>query len=107
MKQARQRASRRFLNDGARSALPQYLHTNFSVLRGSAFLVFGSVFFFARTGISALEALAPPPCLTGAAVVSFAFVLNWDLLLGQGLHAPAVPTTHCSVAATWEVGPTV
>jgi len=30
LKQARHRASRRFLNDGARSSLPQYLQTNFS-----------------------------------------------------------------------------
>jgi len=32
LKQARHRASRRFLNDGARSSLPQYLQTNFSSL---------------------------------------------------------------------------
>jgi hypothetical protein len=30
LKQARQRASRRFLNDGARSSLPQYRQTKFS-----------------------------------------------------------------------------
>jgi hypothetical protein len=45
LKQARQRASRRFLKDGARSSLPQYLQTSFSVLdparddRGEAFAV--------------------------------------------------------------------
>jgi hypothetical protein len=32
LKHARQRASRRFLNDGARSSLPQYLQTSFSAL---------------------------------------------------------------------------
>jgi hypothetical protein len=30
LKQARHRASRRFLKDGARSSLPQYLQTSFS-----------------------------------------------------------------------------
>ncbi|MBF6567713.1 MAG: hypothetical protein IVW54_02415 [Candidatus Binataceae bacterium] len=49
MKQARQRASRRFLKDGARSSLPQYRQTSFSVLaaarddrggRGEAFVAF-------------------------------------------------------------------
>jgi len=30
LKQARHRVSRRFLKDGARSSLPQYLQTNFS-----------------------------------------------------------------------------
>jgi hypothetical protein len=45
LKQARQRASRRFLKDGARSSLPQYLQTSFSALdlarddRGEAFAV--------------------------------------------------------------------
>jgi hypothetical protein len=32
LKQARQRASRLFLKDGARSSLPQYLQTSFSAL---------------------------------------------------------------------------
>jgi hypothetical protein len=32
LKQARQRASRRFLNNGARSSLPQYRQTNGSIL---------------------------------------------------------------------------
>jgi len=32
LKQARHRASRRFLKDGARSLLPQYRQTNFSAL---------------------------------------------------------------------------
>jgi hypothetical protein len=32
LKQARHRASRLFLKDGARSSLPQYLQTSFSVL---------------------------------------------------------------------------
>jgi len=32
LKQARHRVSRRFLNDGARSSLPQYLQTNLSTL---------------------------------------------------------------------------
>jgi hypothetical protein len=32
LKQARQRASRLFLNDGARSSLPQYRQTSFSAL---------------------------------------------------------------------------
>jgi len=32
LKQARQRASRRFLKDGARSSLPQYRQTNLSGL---------------------------------------------------------------------------
>jgi hypothetical protein len=31
LKQARQRASRRFTNDGARSSLLQYRHTNFFI----------------------------------------------------------------------------
>jgi len=35
LKQARQRASRRFLNDGARSSLPQYRQTSFSALDAS------------------------------------------------------------------------
>jgi len=35
LKQARHRASRRFLNDGARSPLPQYLQTSFSVLEAA------------------------------------------------------------------------
>jgi hypothetical protein len=45
LKQARQRASRRFLKDGARSSLPQYLQISFSALdparddRGEAFAV--------------------------------------------------------------------
>jgi hypothetical protein len=45
LKQARQRASRRFLKDGARSSLPQYLHTSFSAAdtfrddRGEVFAV--------------------------------------------------------------------
>jgi hypothetical protein len=49
LKQARHRASRLFLNEGARSSLPQYLQTSFSALdtarddcadRRAAFLVF-------------------------------------------------------------------
>jgi hypothetical protein len=32
LKQARQRASRRFLKEGAKSSLPQYRQTSFSVL---------------------------------------------------------------------------
>jgi hypothetical protein len=49
LKQARHRASRRILKDGARSSLPQYLQTSFSVLdpthddrggRRGAFVVF-------------------------------------------------------------------
>jgi hypothetical protein len=65
LKQARHRASRLFLKEGARSSLPQYLQTNFSALdaarddrhgRRAAFLVFearaafglaATVFFFA------------------------------------------------------------
>jgi hypothetical protein len=51
LKQARQRASRLFLKDGARSSLPQYLQTSFSVLdaarddrggRPGAFVVFAA-----------------------------------------------------------------
>jgi hypothetical protein len=46
LKQARHLASRLFLNEGARSSLPQYLQTSFSVMAadrdacGLAFLVF-------------------------------------------------------------------
>jgi hypothetical protein len=42
LKQAWQRASRRFLKDGARSSLPQYRHTSFSAAgdgRGEALTV--------------------------------------------------------------------
>jgi hypothetical protein len=48
LKQARQRASRLFSNDGARSSLPQYRQTSFSVLaaahddRGEAFVAFAA-----------------------------------------------------------------
>jgi hypothetical protein len=51
LKQARHRASRLFLKDGARSSLPQYLQTSFSVLdaarddrggRCGAFVVFAA-----------------------------------------------------------------
>jgi hypothetical protein len=62
LKHARQRASRRFLKDGARSSLPQYRQTSFSVLdvdrdgRGESFGAFAgraafgaapTAFFFA------------------------------------------------------------
>jgi len=67
LKQARQRASRLFLKDGARSSLPQYRQISFSALdatrddrrgRCGAFLVFAAraafgaaptAFFFAGT----------------------------------------------------------
>jgi hypothetical protein len=71
LKQARQRASRRFLNDGARSSLPQYLHTNFSELDATlddragcrtAFLVF--------EGGAAFGLAAAVVFLTGAAGLS-------------------------------------
>jgi hypothetical protein len=48
LKQARHRASRRFLNDGARSSLPQYLQTRFSVLEAARDDRGGFVFFEAR-----------------------------------------------------------
>jgi hypothetical protein len=62
LKQARQRASRRFLKEGARSSLPQYRQISFSVLdvnlddRGESFGAFAgraafdavpTAFFFA------------------------------------------------------------
>jgi len=46
LKQARQRASRRFLKEGVRSSLPQYRQTSFSVMlvdsddRGESFVAF-------------------------------------------------------------------
>jgi hypothetical protein len=55
LKQARHRASRLFLKDGARSSLPQYLQTSFSVLdagrddRGGcsvAFVIFAALAAF-------------------------------------------------------------
>jgi hypothetical protein len=57
LKQARHRASRLFLKEGARSSLPQYLQTSFSVLdaarddRGGAFMIFaaGAAFGLAPT----------------------------------------------------------
>jgi hypothetical protein len=58
LKQARHRASRRCLNDGARSSLPQYRQTGFSVLdpardgrgdRCGAFVVFAGRAFFGAT----------------------------------------------------------
>jgi hypothetical protein len=67
LKQALQRASRLFLKDGARSSLPQYLQTSFSVVdpvrddRGGRCRAF--VVFAARAAFG----LAPPACFfTGA-----------------------------------------
>jgi hypothetical protein len=48
LKQARHRASRRFLNDGARSSLPQYRQTNLSALEAARDERGGFVFFEAR-----------------------------------------------------------
>jgi hypothetical protein len=67
LKQARQRASRLFLKDGARSSLPQYRQTSFSVLdaardnRGEAFVVFAAraAFGLAPTGFFAGAADLP------------------------------------------------
>ncbi|HUO04088.1 MAG TPA: hypothetical protein VMU16_02715 [Candidatus Binataceae bacterium] len=63
MKQARHRASRRFLKDGARSSLPQYLQTNFS-----AFAVpFGGCgvrradFFVSDGGVAFRVVVSPTP----------------------------------------------
>ena len=44
--QARHRASRRFLNDGARSSLPQYLQTSFSALVADRDLSAGALLAF-------------------------------------------------------------
>jgi len=110
LKQARQRASRRFLKEGARSSLPQYRQTSFSVPdvdrddRGVSFGVFAgraafgaasAAFFFA----GATDLLLRMTDASGAYLGS-AFIR--DLLLGQGLGAPAVVNTHCSVAAMLE-----
>jgi hypothetical protein len=57
LKQARHRASRRFLKDGARSLLPQYLHTSLSALVADrdflarAFLAFEVGAVFASTAV--------------------------------------------------------
>jgi hypothetical protein len=67
LKQARHRASRLFLKDGARSSLPQYLQTSFSVLddarddrgwRCGAFVVFAA---------RATFGLAPTACIFAGA----------------------------------------
>jgi hypothetical protein len=81
LKQARQRASRLFLKDGARSSLPQYLQTNFSALdaarddpsgRCAALLVFEGIvpfglaataFFFIGAVGSTSEAASGGPAI--------------------------------------------
>jgi hypothetical protein len=80
LKQARQRASRLFLKDGARSSLPQYLQTNFLALnarddpsgRCAAFLVFerivafglaATAFFFIGAVGSTSEATSGGPAI--------------------------------------------
>jgi hypothetical protein len=110
LKQARQRASRRFTNDGARSSLPQYRLTTFSVLdvdsddRSESFGAFAgraalgaapTAFFFA-------DATDLPLRVTDTSGADLGSVFTLDLLLGQGLGAPVVVNTHCSVAAMLE-----
>jgi hypothetical protein len=116
LKQARHRASRLFLKDGARSSLPQYLQTSLFVLDASrddcggrrgtsvvfaAHAAFGEAppaFFFA--GVTDWSVL--PLWLTDPPSKDLASAFKWDLLLGQRLGTPAVVNTHCSVAATME-----
>jgi hypothetical protein len=62
LKQARQRASRRFLKDGARSSLPQYLQTSFSVLDATCDDRGGRVGTFVVFPARAAFGLLPPAC---------------------------------------------
>jgi len=110
LKQARQRASRRFTKDGAMSSLPQYRQTSFSVPdvdrddRGESFGAFAgrAAFGAARTAFFFTGVTDLPFWVSDASVVDLSLVFTWNLLLGQGLGAPAVVNTHCSVAAMLE-----
>jgi hypothetical protein len=111
LKQARQRVSRRFLNDGARSSLPQYRQINFSLLglapedrigRGTTFLIFergvpfglaAAVFFFGGPGDSPIN---PSTSCSLSMLMPI-------LLLSRDFGVPGVLETHCSDAAIWEV----
>jgi hypothetical protein len=109
LKQARHRASRCFLKDGARSSLPQYRQTSFSVLdaaaddrnsRRAAFLVFevsaafglpdAAVLLAGAAGLSAGPIILPLS-LTGASEAGLVFARMRNLLLGPGLrcHRPS------------------
>jgi hypothetical protein len=110
LKHSRQRASRRFLNDGARSSLPQYRQSNFSPFdfapndrggRGVAFRVFGggapfrfaaAVFFFA--GADGSLTINSP---------SLSMLIAISPSLAGTLASLAVVSRHCSDAATGEV----
>jgi hypothetical protein len=69
LKQARQRASRRFMNDGARSSLPQYRQTKFPQAdfardkRGVRARTLASDFAFAATVLMVLSFVANVPGL--------------------------------------------
>jgi hypothetical protein len=119
LKQARHRASRRFLNDGAKSSLPQYLHTKASeVLRDvrfdgrAPFAPFGeeaiATVFLAVVlcRAAALFGLAPISVRAFLAVPStLDFVsMTYRISFRAGLWLPlAVLSTHRSVAALREV----
>jgi hypothetical protein len=105
LKQARQRASRLVLNDGARSSLPQYRQINFSpsgfarddrpllVFEASApFGLAAAVFFLAEADAS----LAINSPAVGSVAVIVSILLLWPRL---GRSQP-----HCSDAARWEAG---
>jgi len=97
LKQARQRASHFFLNDGARSSLPQYRQINFSPFgfarddrggRPAAFLVFGAgapfglptaVFFLAEADASL--AIDSPTVDSVSMLIPALFAMRVDLPL--------------------------
>jgi hypothetical protein len=101
------------MKDDARSSLPQYLQTSFSELeaarddcgdRGWVFIVFAARAAFGLPPIACFFSGAAdlPLCVSDTSGAGLASVFKLDLLLGQGLGAPAVVNTHCSVAAMLE-----
>jgi hypothetical protein len=79
LKQARQRASRLFWNDGARSSLPQYLQSNFGCLderagRPGVFLI---RFALAVFGLAAADLF--PVELFGSPLSAPAIILPFSL----------------------------
>jgi hypothetical protein len=111
LKQARHRASRLFLKDGARSSLPQYLHTNFSTLdavfddrngRRADFLVFegGAAFGLAAPASFFVDAAGSWTgdglggqaiflllSLANAPVAGLVFAFTWFSFSGRGFGA--------------------
>jgi hypothetical protein len=85
-------ASRLLLKEGARSLLPQYLHTSLPVrdredLGVVVCLTFGlaaTAFLFELVARSAFVATAGTTWESSASVMSLVLILKLNLLLGQG-----------------------